>query len=292
MRAALFAVVLLSTSLVAAAEPKVFRDVPYAEPKSERWTLDVYAPPEAKGRPIVFWVHGGGWKAGDKRGVQKKPQAFVERGYVFVAANYRFVPNVTVKEMTGDVAKAIGFVHRHAADYGGDPDSIVVMGHSAGAHLAALVCTDDRYLKAEKTPMTALKGCVPVDCSFYDIPKRVADGGDTPFATIKSIFTEEEAFQRECSPAAHVAPGKGIPPFLLLHVASRADTKAQSHWLADKLRGAEISAEVYAAEGKTHGSIGADLGLPDDPPTKAVFAFLDAVLKPAPTKSADGPAPR
>src|SRR5262245_42015562 len=72
-------------------------------------------------------------------------RAFTDTGYILVAANYRFVPKVSVKEMTGDIAKAIRWIHDHAKDYGGDPTAIFVMGHSAGAHLAALVCTDERY---------------------------------------------------------------------------------------------------------------------------------------------------
>ena len=262
-----------------AAEPKVRRDVAYAEPKNERQTLDVYAPAEGKGRPIVFWIHGGGWKAGDKKGVQKKPQVFTDKGFVFVTTHYRFIPDVTVKEMADDIAKAIRWVRDHAEEFGGDPNAIVVMGHSAGAQLAALVCTDDRYLKAEKVPLSALKGCVPIDCSMYDIPKRIKDGGDTSLATIKGIFTDKEETQRDLSAVAHIAKGKDIPPFLVLHVASRADTKAQAHWLADKLKGAGVSAKVVAAEGKTHGTINSDLGLPDDKPTKEVFEFLDAVRK-------------
>ncbi|VTT97714.1 para-nitrobenzyl esterase : Esterase/lipase OS=Singulisphaera acidiphila (strain ATCC BAA-1392 / DSM 18658 / VKM B-2454 / MOB10) GN=Sinac_5481 PE=4 SV=1: Abhydrolase_3 [Gemmataceae bacterium] len=273
------AVLLFLAAPLHAAEPAVLKDVPYAEPKNERQTLDVYSPAGAKNRPIVFWVHGGGWKAGDKKDFQKKALAFVDKGYVFVATNYRFRPAATVKEMTGDVARAIRWVHEHAREFGGDPNAIVVMGHSAGAQLAALVCTDDRYLKAEKVPLSALKGCVPVDCSFYDIPKRVKDGGTTPLKTITDIFTDSEETQRDYSAAAHVAKGKDIPPFLVLHVATRDDTKAQAHWLADKLKDAGVAAKVVAAEDKTHGSIGSDLGQKDDAPTKALFEFLDGVLK-------------
>src|SRR5262249_5003934 len=152
-----------------AAEPKIHRDLPYAEPKNERQLLDVYAPSEGTNHSIVFWIHGGGWKAGNKSGVQKKPQQFVAKGYVLFSTNYRFVPAVTVKEMTSDIAKAIRWVHDHAREYGGNPDSIFVMGHSAGAHLAALVCTDDRYLKAEGLSLSIIKGCVPVDTAVYDV---------------------------------------------------------------------------------------------------------------------------
>jgi acetyl esterase/lipase len=279
MRSSAALVVLVLASPLLAGEPKVHRGLAYAEPKNERQMLDVHAPAEGKNHPVVVWIHGGGWRAGDKKGVQKKPQAFTDKGYVFVSTNYRFVPKVTVKEMTGDIAKAIRWVHDHAGDYGGDPHSIFVMGHSAGAHLAALVCTDDRYLKAEKLPLSILKGCVPVDVSVYDIPKRLRGGGSVKPDALKALFGETEEAQRDLSPAAHVARGKDIPPFLILHVADRPDTRAQSHWLAEKLKDAGVSARVVAAEGTTHGTINANLGKAGDKPTEEMWGFLNNSLK-------------
>lgn len=259
-----------------AAEPRAVRDLAYVEPRTERQTLDVFAPADGQNLPVIVWIHGGGWTKGSKASVQTKPLIFTQKRFVFVSINYRFVPNVTVQEMTGDVAKAIRWVHENAQEYGGDPKSIYVMGHSAGAHLAALVCTDDRYMKAEGLSLAILKGCVPVDVSVYDIPKRLKDGGSVKPETFKAVFGETDASHRELSPAAHAAKGKNIPPFLILHVADRADTKAQSHWFADKLREAGVSAKVVAAEGKNHGTINSDLGQPDDKPTQELFEFLAA----------------
>ena len=165
---------LFTATTAYAAEPQVHRDLAYAEPKNERQTLDVYAPAEGKNHPVVVWIHGGGWQAGDKTEVQEKPQAFVDKGFVFVSINYRLLPDGDDQEMAGDVAKAIRWVHDHAREYGGDPDTIFVMGHSAGAQLAALVCTDDRYLKAEGLPLSIIKGCVPVDGDTYDVPMQIA----------------------------------------------------------------------------------------------------------------------
>ena len=279
MRCLVPCVAALLAAPAVAADIKVHRGLPYAEPKHERRMLDVYAPAEGKDRPVVFWIHGGGWKAGDRKNVGRKPQAFVDRGYVFVSTNYRLAPEVAVKEMAGDVARAIRWVHDHARDYGGDPKAIFVMGHSAGAHLAALVATDGRYLKAEGLPLSVLKGCVPVDVSVYDIPKRLKEGGAVAPATFKAIFGDSEEAHRDLSPAAHVAPGKGIPPFLILHVADRAETRVQSHALSDRLRGAGVSARVVAAEGTTHGTINANVGMPGDRPTQEVWEFLAAATK-------------
>lgn len=273
-----FMLFLFATPLTA-AEPRVLKDVPYAPPENPRQVLDVYAPPTGENHPTVFYIHGGGWKRGDKGSVGRKPQVFTDRGFVLVSTNYRFVPNVTIPEMTGDIAKSIRWVHDHAKEFGGDPNRIIVMGHSAGAHLAALVCTDERYLKAEGLSLANLKGCVPVDVSMYDIPKRVKDGGSVPVALIEELFGKTEAAQKNVSPAAHATKGKNIPAFLILHVAERPDTKAQSEHFASALSAAGVSAKVIPAVGKTHGSINADLGLPDDKPTKALYEFLDAVLK-------------
>jgi arylformamidase len=269
---------LLVTSPLLAAEPKVHRDLPYAEPKNERHTLDVYAPAEGKGHPIVFWIHGGGWQRGSKTEVQSKPQAFVDKGFVFVSTNYRFVPNVTIKEMAGDIAKAIYFAHDHAREYGGDPDTMFVMGHSAGAQLAALVCTDNRYLKTEGLPLSIIKGCVPVDGDTYDVPMQIATVEAKRAEVYKMKFGDADS-QRDLSPVTHVVKGKGIPPFLILHVADHPETKAQSERLAKTLKEAGVAAKAYPAEGKNHGTINSELGLPDDKPTKALYEFLDGVLK-------------
>ena len=260
-----------------AAEPVVIRDVFYTEAKDKLQSLDVHAPAQGEKHPVIVWIHGGGWKKGDKASLQQKPQALVEKGFVLVSVNYRFLPAVTLKDMMGDLAKGLRWVRDHVAEHRGDPERLVIMGHSAGAHLAALLCTDDRYLKAAGVPMSCLKGCVPLDVSAYDIPKRIQDVDDGISSTFKTVFGKDEASQRELSPVNHVAKDKHIPPFLILHVASRDDTKAQAHWLAGKLGEASIAARVVAAEGKTHGTISSDLGGADDPPTLELWKFLNEV---------------
>jgi acetyl esterase/lipase len=275
MRHSLLAL-LLATS-ASAVTPEVHRDLFYTEAKDKLQSLDVYSPPEGKDHPVIVWIHGGGWSKGNKASLQQKPQAFVDKGFVLVSVNYRLVPAVTVKDIMADLAQSVRWVREHAAEHRGDPNSLIIMGHSAGAHLAALLCTDDRHLKAAGVPMTSLKGCVPLDVSAYDIPKRIHDVGDVISKTFKTVFGADEAAQREVSPVHHIAKDKHIPPFLILHVASREDTKAQAHWLAGKLTEASIPARVIAAEGKTHGTISTDLGGTDDPPTLELWKFLREV---------------
>lgn len=269
---------LLSLSVVpapGAGNARIERDIAYSQAGGERIRLDVYAPSDGKDHPVLIWIHGGAWQIGDKANVQSKPRAFNDRGYVFVSINYRFHPTVTYKEQAGDVAQAIRWVHDHARDYGGDPGRIFLMGHSAGAHLAALVATDGRYLEGAGLKPSDLRGVALLDGAGYDIPQQVRQ---TVLPRMKAmyatVFTEDEATQRDASPITHVARDKGIPPFLILHVAGRRDSKAQSDGLAASLREAGVEAKVVSAEGKTHATINRELGQPDDAPTKAVFEFL------------------
>lgn len=273
-----FVAFLLLATTACAADHQVQRDIAYTEPKNERQTLDVYAPTGRKTHPIVFWIHGGGWQQGNKSEVETKPGAFVDRGFVFVSTNYRLLPKATIKEMAGDVARAIRWTHDHAKDYGGDPNTIFVMGHSAGAQLAALVCTDDRYLKSEGLSPSILKGCVPVDGDTYDVPMQIATVEERRAGIYRQKFGDEKS-QKDLSPVTHVARGKQIPPFLILHVADHPETKGQSQRLVKTLQEAGITANAFPAAGKNHGTINSDLGVPGDEPTKAVFGFLEDVLK-------------
>jgi arylformamidase len=261
---------------------EIKRDIPYAEPAHERQVLDVYAPAHAKNLPVVFWIHGGGWQTGDKTSVQLKPQAFMDKGFVFVSTNYRLLPQVDMETIVRDIARSIHWVHEHIAEYGGDPQRLLIMGHSAGAQLAALVCTDDRYLKAEGLSLAIVKGCVPVDGDTYDIPaiietaetrRRVHGQPQLKFGH-REKFGNDPAKHRDFSAVTHVAKDKGIPPFLIMHVADHPDTSAQAQRLASVLKDAGVPVKVYGARESTHNKINADIGLPEDLGTKMLFDFV------------------
>jgi acetyl esterase/lipase len=262
------------------------RDIPYGT-ASERQVLDVHAPGGAKNLPVVFWIHGGGWQTGDKSMVALKPQAFMDAGFVFVAVNHRLLPAVDMGAITEDVANALGWVHRNIATYGGDPATLLVMGHSSGGQLAALMCTDDRYGKASGFPLTAIKGCVPVDADTFDIPAIIevaetrARAHRLPMPTYghRQKFGDDPEKHRDFSAVTHVARGKGIPPFLILHIAGHPDTTAQARRLANVLEAAGISVKVVAGRETTHAAINDRLGTPGDPVTKELFAFAADAIK-------------
>ncbi len=265
---------------------QVTSDVPYADPAADRQVLDIHAPDGARGLPVVFWIHGGGWQAGDKTDVQLKPRVFAERGFVFVSTNYRLLPQVDMDTLIRDVARSLGWVHKHIAEYGGDPNRIFVMGHSAGAQLAALLCVDERYLAAEGVPFDVLKGCVPVDGDTYDLPaiimtaefRQTVHGLPLPEFGHRVKFGNDPRKHIELSAVTHVAKGKGIPPFLILHVAGHPDVTAQARRLAAVLQTADVPTTVFGARETTHSRLNADLGLPEDAATQALFTFLDPLI--------------
>lgn len=266
---------------------EVKRDLPYATPNHERQVLDVYSPVGAKNLPVIFWIHGGGWQAGDKSSVQLKPQVFVEKGFVFVSTNYQLLPNVEIDVIFRDIAKSIHWVHDHIAEHGGDPQRMLVMGHSAGAQLAALICTDNRYLKQEGLTLSFIKGCVPVDGDTYDVPaiietaetRRRVHGQPSPKFGHREKFGNTPEKHLDFSAVTHVTKGKYIPPFLILHVADHPDNAAQAQRFGAVLKDANIPVTVFGAKETNHTKINENLGQLDDPSTKAMFEFVSDALK-------------
>ncbi|MCY2974333.1 MAG: alpha/beta hydrolase [Planctomycetota bacterium] len=286
MRHVLLGIVASCLSVSVGEAQQITKDVSYGEPTSDRHMLDIYAPADAKNLPVVFWIHGGGWQAGDKSSVKHKPQWFVDKGFVFVSTNYRLLPNVTMEVIITDVAQSLGWVHRNIRDHGGDPNRVFVMGHSAGAQLAALVCTDDRYLKAQGLPFAMLRGCVPVDGDTYDIPAIIttAETRRTVHKLPQQTFGHREKFGNspekhiDFSAVTHIAKGKGIPPFMILYVQDHPDTNAQAQRLGAVLKEAQVTTTLVGGKQTNHTKINDDLGLLEDPNTIALSEFLNSCL--------------
>ena len=269
---------------------KLTADIPYVQNGHERHVLDIYTPEKAtdKSLPVMFWIHGGGWQQGDKSDVALKPKVLTERGFVFVSTNYRLLPDVEMDVLIRDVAKSFGWVHRNIAKHGGDPKRIFVGGHSAGAQLAALICTDDRYLKDEGVSFDVLRGCVPVDGDTYDIPKIImtAEHRQTLYGGKMYSFGHRQKFGNDpekhvdFSAVTHVAKDKGIPPFLLLYFPGNPDTRAQAARLKAVLNESQIPAGSYGKRDSNHSRLNNDLGKPDDPATLELYKFLDPLIAP------------
>ena len=273
-----FLVLFLGPS-AAVGEWREVRDIQYVHrpgTPSYLTSLDLYVPQTGAGFPVVVWVHGGGWHVGDKRNVGVKPQAFTDAGYLLVSVNYRLSPAVTHPAHVQDVAAAIAWIHQNIAEYGGDPSKLFLIGHSAGAHLVALVATDESYLSAHGLPLSAIAGVVCLDGAGYDIPAHMARGGLLSLLYLQAFGREPEVW-RQGSPVTHVAPGKGIPPFLIVYAGVRAMSREISLNFATALGDAGVRVELYHAADKDHEGVNRDLGLPGDEMTAKVFAFLARV---------------
>jgi arylformamidase len=283
MKFILFASLLFAVSAMA---QEMKRSIPYVENGHARHVLDIYSPAGAKNLPFVFWVHGGGWQTGDKANVQEKPAWFTKKGFVFVAINHRLLPEVEMEVLVRDVAKAFGWMHKHIAEHGGDPQRVLVGGHSSGAQLATLICTDDRYLKAEGVSFASLIGCVPVDGDTYDIPAIIetaetrlrVHGMPMPKYGHRLKFGNDPAKHVDFSAVTHVAKGKSIPPFLIVHVADHPDNSIQAKRLEAALKAAEIPVTVFGGKETNHSKINALIGTEGDATTKALDDFVTKVL--------------
>lgn len=251
------------------------RELSYgADPKQR---LDLLAPANASAAPLLLFVHGGGWSIGDKRsGAGAKAAHFTRQGWAFASTNYRLVPHATVEQQAADIAAAVAWARNNAAAHGLDPDRIVLMGHSAGAHLAALIGTDPRYLAAAGVPMGTVKGVILLDGAGYDIAAQMARPGNLVAGMYDAAFGKDVARQKALSPSFHAA-APNVASWLILPIDRRGDSKAQSEGLAAALRPAGASARVVAVPGASHRSLNGGLGEDGDFATAEVDKFLAAI---------------
>ncbi len=244
--------------------------------------LDIWRAKGAKGSaPLIVYVHGGGWKRGSKDNAtgRFKPVHYPEQGYAFASINYRLVPAATVEQQAADVASAVRTLIDRAAALGIDRRRIVLMGHSAGAHLVALVGTDERYLKGAGLSFADIAGVIPNDGAAYDVPAQMKDGPPIMQATYKQAFGTDPARQKALSPTAHAA-APNAREFLLLYV-QRPDGVRQAKALGDALvtGGSRVEHGSFAGEGlKGHAEINRSLGDPAYPATATVDAWLKRVF--------------
>ncbi|NJC05282.1 acetyl esterase/lipase [Sphingomonas kaistensis] len=253
----------------AGALPAGWREEAYGS--DPRQKLDWVAPAAGGKAPLLLFVHGGGWSIGDKRmGAGEKGAHFSGKGWAFASTNYRLVPQARVEDQAADVAAAIAYLRRQP---GIDPNRIVLMGHSAGAHLAALVASDPAYLKAAGVPLGAVRGVVLLDGAGYDVGEQMAEPRNAVQSMYAQAFGTDPARQAALSPARHAA-APNAADWLILPVASRRDSTAQSEKLARLLREGGSRATVAPQAGKTHASLNRELGTAGDPSTDAVDAFL------------------
>jgi arylformamidase len=244
-------------------------------------SLDLYLPVHASGcasTPLVVYVHGGGFRVGDKANqIADKRDLFTGAGWAFASINFRLADESTgaadgrYPAAERDVAAALAFLQDRAGANRTDPDRLLLLGHSAGAFLVSLVGTDGRHLATAGLGLDDI-ACVASNDTSYDIPREVAGGG-TQAAMFRNAFGDDPAVWREASPSRNVAAGKGIPDF---HVITRGTTHrvAEATSFVDRLDAAGVPAELVVARGMSHEDVNDAVGAPGDTRiTPALMAF-------------------
>jgi len=214
-------------------------DIPYAA--GPRHALDVYAPPRAQSRPIIVFWYGGGWEDGKKSNYRFVGAALAKAGYVAVLPDYRLYPEVTFPAFVDDGARALAWVVGHAREIGGDPRRIYVAGHSAGAHLAAMLAYDAARLERAGIPRDTIRGCIGLSGPYVLNPND---------ATLNAIFAAPYG-RADWQPYELVRTG--APPALLLQ--GETDTvvdAAHSRKFAERLSGLGVPVTLRLYPGRGH----------------------------------------
>lgn len=239
-----------------------------------RQRLDVYSPKHADHLPVVVFFYGGSWTMGRKAQYAFVGAALAERGYVAVVPDYRLYPQVRFPLFDEDGAEAVAWVERHAREYGGDPACIVLMGHSAGAHTAALLALNDGYLERAGANPRSIVGLVGLSGPYALEP-------DTP--TLHAIFTSPYTMD-DWQPVRFASPHS--PPALLLHGA--ADTVVyvtHTERLRDALLSHGVQVETHLYPNRGHADTIASFAVAArwrTPALEQTVSFLNRIAKTRP----------
>ncbi|MYE13695.1 MAG: carboxylesterase family protein [Gammaproteobacteria bacterium] len=241
----------------------------------ERLSLDLYLRgadhPRPARAPMVLYLHGGGWMAGSKAQSFLQPLVFVPEGFVFASANYRLRPEATVAEMAQSAAYAVGWLARHAGEFGGDPHRIFLVGHSAGAHLVSLLGTNAAFLENAGVPPASVRGVISLDTAVYDLPGLLAG---TAGQIHRTVFGADRELQEEVSPWHHVRYEELRRAFLIFYSDGRPEGLTQAIPFGQRLRDAGHLATVVEAVGHDHGQVNNLLGTEGDVPTAQTVDFV------------------
>jgi len=255
---ALTALLALSLAAFPSEAAKRDRPVQYSYGDHKDQTLDLYAPKNAHLAPVIFMVHGGAWRFGDKdnkRVVTNKSTRWVTQGYLFISINYRMVPDLNGLQQADDVARALSYTQAHATEWGGDPNKVILMGHSAGAHLVALL--NAAPTKAYAFGAKPWLGTVALDSAAYDIPAVMEQDH---YRFYDKAFGRDRRTWELSSPYYVIT--SDARPMLAVCSTKRPDKPCgQVHAFANKAKLLNVDVQILELP-LSHAEINEDLGLP------------------------------
>jgi acetyl esterase/lipase len=231
--------------------------------------LDVYIPSNAHNAPILIMVHGGAWMIGDKANtgsIENKLKHWLTKGWIVVSVNYRMLPNAMAYAQAEDVAEAMQWAQRHAEGWGGDPEKIILMGHSAGAHLVALVSSRPDMVGRPWA------GTVVLDSAALQVSATMA--GSHPRFYDQAFGTDPD-YWAKASPMDQWTP-RAVPMMLVCSTKRPDDPCDDARRFQDKAKASGREMPVLPQD-LTHADINRTLGLPGAY-THGVDAFITARL--------------
>lgn len=227
----------------------------YAYGSDSQQQLDLYRLGTSVAQPVIVMLHGGAWRTGDKanRSVWEAKAAYwLPRGYTFVSVNTRLLPNADPIAQTMDLSMALAFLQRNHASLGLDPDRFILMGHSAGAHVAALFATREDLRRAAGARLP--QGVILLDSAVLDVETSMAN---RPPRLYRRAFGDDPAYWRATSPQAHLDRSDGR--FLIVCSSQRASPCPAARSFATQAAAAGLSASVLPVA-MSHGDINTNLG--------------------------------
>ncbi len=233
----------------------------------QKHILDIFMPKEVPNAPVLMFIHGGGWRSGDKSIYPFLGRTFAQQGFVTVNISYRLSPEVQHPAHIQDVARAFAWVYKNIAPYGGNPKQLFVTGHSAGGHLTALLALNKKYLQAEGLSTDLIKAALPISGIF-----SLSDIGGA------DIFTSDPELRRDAAPINFVRDAQ--PPFYLIFAQNDIPTlDRQALDLAKLLQQKGTEAKTLNVPNRDHISIIVSIGLPGDLTTESIVKFVQEHLK-------------
>lgn len=252
---------------------RVMYDQPYDSQPAippDQLAMDLFIPEAAKDCPVLIYLHGGGWIGGNKNGIGPKSLYFASRGILVASVNYRLCVPRPTQNGAIDIATAIRFLHQNAANFGGDPNRLFILGHSAGAHLGALTVADPSLL-GDTPAAKAVRGVILLDGSAYDVPALMASKAAEDFV---QFFGTNPTDWQGVSPY-HLATGRtGLPPMLLVHAGDEPVRKMSAQRLAAALETGGSKAYLIDIPFRDHYGVDSSIGEKYDPLTPVIERFM------------------
>lgn len=236
--------------------------------------------------PVMIWVHGGGWRAGDKSNqLQYKIPYFIKQDWVFVSVNYRLSPyelpenpedldfnRIQYPIHNQDVSMAIAWVHDHIEEFGGNPNNISLIGHSAGAGIVASIGTNETFLNEHELTLSDLQHVICLDTAAYDIRQRC----ETGLMLYLNAFGTNPLIWDAASPMNNIDANESLPSFFVV-VQGTQKRINQSMKFVDKIENTGAMTEIIVTLTYDHSEINRAIGHPEDdiitPPLSTFLRF-------------------